>query len=165
MTEKGMISTKKELDEWLSYEHRVYGNVSGLRVLLGLGEQAILWKHQKLLRKSEYYSNTGNKLLSLIFRARLNKVQNKYSLHVPLNCCKKGLKLMHVGPVLINEKTIIGENCVIHMNVGIVAGGSNDYAPVLGNNIVVGYGAVILGKTRISDGVAIGANAVVNKDV
>ena len=44
-------------------------------------------------------------------------------------------------------------------------GGNNGYAPVLGDNIVVGYGAVILGNTHVANGVAIGANAVVNKDV
>ena len=165
MVEKIVIKTKEQLKEWLSYEHQVYGNVSGLRLFCGLGEQAILWKHQKLLRKAEYYTNANKKLLSLLFRIRLNKVQTKYAMHVPLNCCGKGFKIMHVGPILINEKAIIGHDCVVHMNVAIVAGGTDDYAPVLGNNIVVGYGAVILGNTMIADGVAIGANAVVNRDV
>ena len=72
---------------------------------------------------------------------------------------------MHVGPVLLNTNTVLGKDCVIHMNVGIVGGGNNGYAPVLGDNIVVGYGAVVLGNTHVANGVAIGANAVVNKDV
>ena len=165
MEKRITFKTKKELKEWLSYEHQVYGNIKGFRLLFGLGEQAILWKHQILLRKSEYYTNNNNYFLSLFYRIRLNRMQNKYALHIPLNCCGKGFKLMHVGPVLINEKSVIGSDCVIHMNVAIVAGGTNDYAPVLGNNIVVGYGAVILGHTTISNGVAIGANAVVNRDV
>ena len=159
------ISSKEQLKEWLRYEHQVYGNIKGIRLFFGLGEQAILWKHQMLLRKAEYYTNSNKRILSLLYRIRLNKMQTKYALHIPLNCCGRGFKIMHVGPCLINTKAIIGNDCVVHMNAAIVAGGTDDYAPVLGRNIVVGYGAVILGHTTIADGVAIGANAVVNRDV
>lgn len=30
---------------------------------------------------------------------------------------------MYVGPVLINDDAIIGEDCSIYMNVGLIAGG------------------------------------------
>lgn len=165
MIKRELITSKKELADWLAYEHSRYGNVKGIKVLLGLGEQAVLWKHQVLLRKAEYYTNTNNRVLALIYRVRLNKMQNKYAIHIPLNTCGRGLKLMHVGPVLMNTNTIVGKDCVFHMNVGIVAGGNNGFAPVLGDNIVVGYGSVVLGNTHIANGVTIGANAVVNKDV
>ena len=117
MEDKIRIKSKKDLKEWLSYEHAFYGNVSGLRFLFGLGEQAILWKHQVLLRKAEYYTNTNRKILSLLYRVRLNKIQTKYALHIPLNCCGRGIKIMHVGPVLINEKAVIGNyfwGCIMH---------------------------------------------------
>lgn len=141
------------------------GNVSLFKSIFGFGEQAVLWKHQLVLRKAEYYTNTNSKLISLFYRIRLNCLQNKYAIHIPLNTCGRGLKLMHVGPVLVSTNAIVGQDCVLHMNVGIVAGGNNGFAPQLGDNIVVGYGAVILGNTHIASGVAIGANAVVNKDV
>lgn len=35
--------------------------------------------------------------------------------------------------------------------------------PHIGNNVVIGVGAVVLGDTYIADGIAVGANAVVNK--
>ena len=35
--------------------------------------------------------------------------------------------------------------------------------PKIGNNVVIGVGAVVLGDIHIADGIAIGANAVVNK--
>ncbi len=72
---------------------------------------------------------------------------------------------MHLGPILINNKARIGCDVKMHMNSAIVAGGSNDYVPVIGDNVVIGYGAVILGNTRIAKGVAVGANAVVNKSI
>lgn len=72
---------------------------------------------------------------------------------------------MHLGPILINANVQIGEDCSLHINTAFVAGGTNSGVPTLGNNIVVGVGATILGNTHIADGVAIGANAVVNRDV
>lgn len=36
-----------------------------------------------------------------------------------------------------------------------------DDAPIIGNNVEVGFGAVIIGKVKIADGIKIGANSVV----
>ena len=162
---KETIKTRFQLKEWLSYEHKNYGNVSGLRYFFSLGEPAILWKHQKRLRETEYLINSGHKFLALFSRIRLDRIQNRYGIHIPLNCCGKGLKLMHVGPIIVNDHAILGNDCCLHVNVGIVAGGSNGGTPVIGNYVVIGYGAVVLGQTYVADGVAVGANAVVNKDV
>jgi len=92
-------------------------------------------------------------------------MQYKYAMHVPLNCCGKGFLIIHIGPLLINDKASFGEDCSVHVNTMFVAGGTNDGAPQIGNNVVVGVGAVVLGPVKIADYVAIGANAVVNKDV
>lgn len=70
---------------------------------------------------------------------------------------------MHVGPILINDKAVIGKNCSLHINTAIVAGGTNNEVPVIGEGVVVGVGAVILGGVTIANNIAIGANAVVNK--
>ena len=40
---------------------------------------------------------------------------------------------------------------------------SIDDAPIIGNNVEVGFGAVIIGKVKIADGIKIGANSVVTK--
>lgn len=52
-----------------------------------------------------------------------------------------------------------------HINTALVAGGTSDEAPTLGNNVVIGIGAVVLEKICVANKVAVGANAVVNKDV
>lgn len=72
---------------------------------------------------------------------------------------------MHLGPILINYKAIVGEDCCLHFNTALVAGGTSDDASVLGKGVVVGAGAVVLGGVRVADYTAIDANAVVNKDV
>ena len=70
---------------------------------------------------------------------------------------------MHTGPILINHKAKVGNDVSIHINTSIVAHGITGGVPVIGNNVVVGVGSVILGGITIADSIAIGANALVNK--
>ena len=158
------ITTKRELNEVLKVERAFYP-VGMLIYLLQGSERAILRKHQILLRKAEYYTNTRNWLLAAFYKLRLNLIQNRYALHIPLNTCGKGLKIMHIGPILINSNAKVGEYCSFHINTAVVAAGSSDGAPVIGNHVVIGIGAVILGNIKVADYTAIGANAVVNKTV
>jgi len=78
-----------------------------------------------------------------------------------------GLFIDHGMGVVIGETSIIGDNVTLFQ--GVTLGGTGKERgkrhPTLGNNIVVGAGAKILGNVRIGDNVQIGANAVVVKDV
>lgn len=159
-----LIDSKQELREVLEIEESFYPTNRIVYFLQG-SEKAILRKHQILLRKTEYYTNIRNKLLSSWYKYRLNKIQNKYALHIPINVCGKGFKIMHIGPVLINSNSKIGDYCSFHINTAVVAAGPSNDTPVLGNHIVVGVGAVIVGGVSVADYTAIGANAVVNKSV
>ncbi len=73
----------------------------------------------------------------------------------------------HGTGCVIGETTIIGNNVTIFS--GVVLGGTNiapvKRHPTLGNNIVIGTGAKILGPVIIGDNVKIGANSVVVTDV
>jgi len=73
----------------------------------------------------------------------------------------------HGGGVVIGETSIIGNNVTIYQ--GVVLGGvlmdPVKRHPTLGNNIVVGTGAKLLGPIIIGDNVRIGANSVVVIDV
>ena len=162
LDEDKRITTKEILKEFLNYELPKYGNL-GIQKILLANEASLLRHHQILLRKAEYHTNANHRILSHLYKFRLYKFQNRYELHIPLNCCSKGLHILHLGPILINEHVTIGENCSIHMNTAIVAGGTSDDVPTLGNGIVVGIGAVVLGGITLADNIAIGANAVVNK--
>lgn len=79
----------------------------------------------------------------------------------------KGFFIDHGMGVVIGETSIIGDNVTLFQ--GVTLGGTGKEKgkrhPTLGNNIVVGTGAKILGNINIGDGVMIGANAVVIKDV
>jgi len=73
----------------------------------------------------------------------------------------------HGMGVVIGETAIIGDDCVLYHNVTL--GGTSlektKRHPTLGNHVLVGMGAKILGAVTIGDGARIGANAVVTKDV
>lgn len=165
LKEEERIQSREDLREWLGYELGRYGRTNIIARILHVGEKSILCQHQILLRKTEYYVNTYKKIRAIIFRTRLRKLQNKYSLNIPLNCCGRGFKLMHIGPVLINGKSTIGRDCVLHINTAIVANGKEEEAPIINDGVVLCVGACVVGNIFIASNVVIGANAVVIKDV
>ena len=136
--------------------------MGGVKWLLG-SENAIIWSWQKRLRKTEYYFNTNKKMRYYLSKILLNWKSKRYVLHIGLNVFDKGLHVMHLGSILTNGRVRAGRDCAIHINTALVAQGVSSDTPVLGNNIVIGVGATILGGVTIADGIAVGANALVNK--
>jgi serine O-acetyltransferase len=68
--------------------------------------------------------------------------------------------------VVVNKGAVIGKRCSIGVHVVIGGRGlGKPGLPRLGNDVVVGAGAKILGAITIGDGAIIGANAVVLHDV
>lgn len=80
---------------------------------------------------------------------------------------EKGLYIAHMGCIVIGSHARIGKNFSIRQGVTVGGSGRGDnYGyPVIGDNVFVGAGAVIIGKINIGDHCAIGANAVVTKDL
>lgn len=79
----------------------------------------------------------------------------------------KGLFIDHGMGVVIGETSILGDNVTLFQ--GVTLGGTGKERgkrhPTLGNNVVVGAGAKILGNITIGDDVQVGANAVVIRSV
>ena len=79
----------------------------------------------------------------------------------------KGLLIDHGSGVVIGETAEIGDNCLIYQ--GCTLGGTGKEHgkrhPTLGNNVMVGSGAKILGPFKVGDGAKIAANAVVLEEV
>jgi serine O-acetyltransferase len=59
----------------------------------------------------------------------------------------------------------IGENCIIQSGVTIGGTSHKTIRPIIGNNVLIGTGAKIIGAVKIGDNVVVGANAVVVKDI
>ncbi|MGH2562559.1 MAG: serine O-acetyltransferase [Thermomicrobiales bacterium] len=73
----------------------------------------------------------------------------------------------HGMGVVIGETAIVGDDVTLYQ--GVTLGGSGKERgkrhPTLGNNVVVGVGAKILGAVTVGEGARIGGGAVVLKDV
>lgn len=79
----------------------------------------------------------------------------------------KGLLIDHGSGVVIGETAEIGDNCLLYQGVTLGGTGKDQGKrhPTLGNNVMVGSGAKILGPFKVGDGAKIAANAVVLEEV
>ena len=74
-----------------------------------------------------------------------------------------GFTLVHGFGTVINGSAVIGSNCTILHNVTI--GGGHGGSPVIGDNVYIGAGAIIIGGIHVGNNVKIGAGAIVVEDV
>ena len=73
----------------------------------------------------------------------------------------------HGMGVVIGATAIVGDDVMIYHDVtlGARTGGSGKRHPTIGNNVVIGAGARVLGDISVGNGVKIAANMVVTKSV
>lgn len=78
-----------------------------------------------------------------------------------------GLHIMHFSGIVINPRSVIGENFTIMqcVTIGHIREGKNKGTPVIGNNVVIGNNSSIIGNIKIGNNVMIGAGSVVTKDI
>lgn len=79
----------------------------------------------------------------------------------------KGFFIAHFGCIFIAGGVKMGPMCNVGQGVTLGWGGRGDNkgCPTLGERVYVGAGAKIIGKVTVGNNVAVGANAVVTKDV
>lgn len=79
----------------------------------------------------------------------------------------KSLFIDHGVGVVIGETAIIGDNVTIFHDVTLGGTGKEKGKrhPTIGNNVLIGSGAKVLGNIIIGDNVKIGANSVILNDV
>ena len=85
----------------------------------------------------------------------------------PGACIGKGFFIDHGDGVVIGETTVIGDNVTLYQ--GVTLGGTGKDVgkrhPTIGDNVVIGAGAKVLGPFTVGSGSKIGALAVVLKAV
>lgn len=128
--------------------------------LLSQGFQAILvyrmfnWLHRKGL--------PGQPLRFLLERF----IEITTGISIPA-CCTigRGFRIHHFGGIIFHPTVRIGANCTLYHGVTIGDRGGTGGAARIGDNVLIGAGAKIIGEITIGDNVIVGANAVVTKDV
>lgn len=127
-----------------------------------------IWRFERLLRAMEYAENCRRSPLWAPYRAllslRFHRLSTRLGFTIPPNVFGPGLAIAHRGTIAVNACARVGANCRIHVCVNIGSrAGTNDQAPVVGDNVYIGPGAMLFGAIRIGDEIAIGANSVVNR--
>jgi len=97
----------------------------------------------------------------------------RFSCHMDLEIAaeiKPGICFPHTWGIVIGGLCKVGSNCKIMQGVGLGGAGGKkrecgQSQPWVGENVLIGAGAKIIGPVRIGSGAQIGANAVVVKDV
>ena len=156
--------TKRELNSFLKYEYSLYfldkKEYKKARILLS--ERYLIWIYIKLLRFSEYYKSNHKRIRYIMNERKRNKLGTKLGFQIPLFVFKKGLKIHHSGSIVVNPETIVGENCSLHgMNCLGNKGDNSHGSPIIGSNVEIGIGALVIGDITIADGCIIGANSTV----
>ena len=74
----------------------------------------------------------------------------------------------HGMGVVVGETAILGDDVTLYQGVtlgGVSLARGHKRHPTLGNGVVVGAGAKVLGDITLGEGVRVGANAVVTRDI
>jgi len=163
LSEDQKIKTRRQLKEWLAVENWRYP-LSARRILpylLQISEGAILRRHTRLLRTTEYHVNTGHRIRAALYHAMLMRIQMRTGIHIPLNSCAKGLTIYHVQPGGLNGNATAGENLRLMPGAIAIGDDKTDLAPTIGDNVTLGPNCILVGGITLADNITVGAGAVV----
>lgn len=116
-------------------------------------------------RRCKYYeTHKGLILLYLLERFIYNRQCAKCGCDIPSHVSiGAGFRMDHPHGVVINSKAKIGSSFTIKS--GAVIGANDKGVPVIGDNVLVGVHALLIGGIVIGDNAEIGAGAIVTHDV
>ena len=161
-----MIDSKETLKRYLEQDKLALGRRGDSKPRL-FGDE--IWKFEILLRKVEYYINCKSGVFATIVRKyykfRFHNLSVKLGFSIPPNVFAEGLAIPHYGTIVVHANAKIGRNCRLQEGVNIGATSGSHEAAVIGDNCFFGSGAKIIGAVKIADDVAVGAGAVVTKDI
>ncbi len=122
--------------------------------------------HAVEIHRLAHYLNTVGVPLAPLLISVVNRFLTGVEIH-PGATLGEGLFIDHGMGVVIGETATVGDNC--HLTQGVTLGGTSNRRekrhPTLGNNVVVGAGAKIIGAVTIGDNARIGAGSVVVTNV
>ena len=122
--------------------------------------------HALLAHRVAHYLHTKKCYLGARTVSQISRFVTGIEIH-PGAKIGKGLVIDHGMGVVIGETAEIGDNCTIYQ--GVTLGGTGKDVgkrhPTLGNNVLVGAGAKVLGPFKIGDNSKIAANAVVLAEI
>ena len=142
----------------------------------------IIEKDPSIKRRREVYIMPGFKIIFYYFLSRYFYIKKFYFISRKISylgrkktgieihpgaVIGKNLFIDHGSGVVIGETVTIGDNVIIYQGVTLGGTGKENGQrhPKIGNNVLIGAGAKVLGNIKIGDNVKIGSGAIVLKDV
>lgn len=161
---KGVFSQIRELissdlhrytgggDFWRTYRH-----CEGFKYTVWLRVATALQPHKRLYAP-----------LYLFAREYLHHLMHKYGISIDVGTSiGPGFYIGHYGCIVVNGDAVLGRN--VNISQGVTIGQANrgprKGVPTIGDNVYLGPGAKVIGAVVIGNNVAVGANAVVTKDI
>lgn len=122
-------------------------------------------KALKMHRWSNFFWRHGFEFIAKFISMRARK-KTGIEIH-PAAKIGKGVMIDHGMGVVIGETAVVGDNCTIYQNVTLGGTGKDTGKrhPTIGNNVMIGSGAKVLGPFTVGDNSKIAANAVVLSEV
>ncbi|MFN4243209.1 MAG: serine O-acetyltransferase [Tepidisphaerales bacterium] len=108
------------------------------------------------------------KVVGRVWLSLYRYVRNTYGIELPYTTViGRRLRIEHQGSITVHGFARIGDDCILRQGVTIGNRSVHEplLAPVLGDRVDVGAGAVLVGDIVVGDDARIGANAVVLADV
>ena len=123
--------------------------------------------HSLLMYRGSHFFYTKKRLFIARLISQLSRFLTGIEIH-PGAQIGMGTLIDHGSGVVIGETSIIGDRVTIYQGATIGATGNEKEFkrhPTLGDDVVVGSGAKILGPVNIGDNCKVGANSVVLRDM
>lgn len=161
-----MIDSRETYQYYIKQDRLALGRQQDARPRL-FGDE--IWQFEILLRKVEYDLNCRHGAVGTLVgkwhKMRFHRLSVRLGFTIPPNVFGPGLSIPHYGTIVVHGNVRAGKNCRLQEGVTIGATNGSHEAAVIGDNCYFGSGAKVIGAVRIADDVAVGANAVVSRDI
>ena len=132
-------------------------------------------KAERAVKKSIHRYHSGGGINHIIAKLEWNRIRKKYSCDIyPGITVGEGLRIEHPMWVCIGKTAVLGNNVRVYNNVMVVAKVTGDEERLkngerrhakIGNGVIIGSGATIIGPVEIGDNCIIGARAIVTHNI
>ena len=109
-----------------------------------------------------------NSIIYYFFRILYIHCKTKYVTDIPSGVkVGKGLRIEHLGGIVINPEAVLGDNITLLNGVLIGSQIRGEYkgTPTIGDRVWIGTNAIIVGKVNIGDDVLVAPGAYINFNV
>ncbi len=106
----------------------------------------------------------GKRLVALAYAVQSRTIRISGTEISPFATIGPGLCLAHSVGIVVGPDVVAGRNLRLHQGVTL-GDGTRAGQPVIGDDVLIGAGAAVLGGISIGSRVIVGANAVVTRDV